>query len=98
MFLLDNDFIHRVDVHGLKLSITKSSRLDAIFIRKHGGDIFLTLYESLELPSNTVENIEAAYTTIALICVELVCEESVCDLLRLIMSIQVFVMLNTSYF
>ncbi|XP_052130546.1 protein EFR3 homolog cmp44E isoform X2 [Frankliniella occidentalis] len=77
-----------VDVDSLKLTVTKSSRLDAIFIRKHGGDIFLTLYESLELPSNTVENIEAAYTTTALICIELVCEESVCDLLRLIMSIQ----------
>lgn len=76
---------------GLKLTIPKSSRLDAIFIRKHGGDIFLTLYESLELSSNTVETIEAAYTTTALICIELVCEESVCDLLRLIMSIQVSV-------
>lgn len=77
-----------IDVDNLKLTITKSSRLDAIFIRKHGGDIFLTLYESLELSSNTVETIEAAYTTTALICIELVCEESVCDLLRLIMSIQ----------
>ncbi|KAK3930211.1 Protein EFR3-like protein cmp44E [Frankliniella fusca] len=65
-----------VDVDSLKLTVTKPSRLDAIFIRKHGGDIFLTLYESLELPSNTVENIEAAYTTTALICIELVCEDS----------------------
>lgn len=84
-----------VDVDSLKLSITKSSRLDAIFIRKHAGDIFLTLYESLELPSNRVDNIEAVYSTTALICVELICEESVCDLLRLIMSIQDLALTNS---
>jgi len=73
----------------------KASWLDGIFIRKHSADIYLSLYETLELPSNTVENVLAVYTTIALICIELATEESVMDLLRLIISIQVK---NWSYF
>lgn len=59
-----------------------------IFIRKHGPEIYLALYESLELPSNTVENVESIYTTLALLAVELASEETVLELLRLVLSLQ----------
>jgi hypothetical protein len=69
--------------------LEKSSRPDVIFIRKHGPEVYRSLYESLEQPNNTVENIEAVYTTLALLCVELASEETVMEMLRLVISIQV---------
>lgn len=72
----------------LDLVIEKSSRPDLIFIRKHGPEIYLALYESLELPSNTIDNIEAIYTTLALLAVELASEETVLEQLRLVLSLQ----------
>ncbi|XP_015586861.1 protein EFR3 homolog cmp44E isoform X2 [Cephus cinctus] len=77
-----------LNVAELDLVIEKSSRPDVIFIRKHGPDIYLALYESLELTSNTVENVEAIYTTLALLAVELASEETVLELLRLVLSLQ----------
>lgn len=72
----------------LDLGIEKSSRYDVIFICKYGPEIYMALYESLELSSNTVENIESIYTTLALFAVELACEETVLELLRLVLSLQ----------
>lgn len=66
----------------------KASRPDVIFIRKHGPEIYLALYESLELSSNTVENVESIYTTLALLAIELASEETVLELLRLVLSLQ----------
>ncbi|XP_046474294.1 protein EFR3 homolog cmp44E isoform X1 [Neodiprion pinetum] len=77
-----------VNIGNLELVIEKSSRPDVIFVRKHGPEIYQALYESLELPSNTVENIEAVYTTLALLAVELATEETVLELLRLVLSLQ----------
>ncbi|XP_020706838.2 protein EFR3 homolog cmp44E isoform X6 [Athalia rosae] len=77
-----------VNVADLELVVEKSSRPDVIFVRKHGPEIYLALYESLELPSNTVENIGAVYTTLALLAVELASEETVLELLRLVLSLQ----------
>ena len=68
--------------------IEKASRSDEIFIRKHGPDIYTSLYESLEMPSNTVENVESIYTTLALLAVELASEETILELLRLVLSLQ----------
>lgn len=77
-----------VNVAELNLAIEKASRPDVIFIRKHGPEIYLALYESLELSSNTVENVESIYTTLALLAVELASEETVLELLRLVLSLQ----------
>ncbi|XP_012271686.1 protein EFR3 homolog cmp44E [Orussus abietinus] len=77
-----------VNVSNLDVIVGKSSRPDVIFIRKHGPEIYLALYESLELPSNTVDNVEAVYTTLALLVVELASEETVLELLRLVLSLQ----------
>ncbi|GBP64811.1 Protein EFR3 homolog cmp44E [Eumeta japonica] len=42
----------------------------------------------LQFESNTVENVEAIYTTLALLCVELASDETICDMVQLIMAIQ----------
>lgn len=85
-----------VNIPELELVLEKCSRPDIIFIRKHGPDIYLSLYESLEQANNTVENIEAVYTTLALLCVELASEETIADLLRLVISIQDMALTNGS--
>ncbi|XP_001599882.1 protein EFR3 homolog cmp44E isoform X1 [Nasonia vitripennis] len=77
-----------VNIIELDLAIEKASRPDVIFIRKHGPEIYMALYESLELTNNRVENVEAIYTTLALLTVELASEETVLELLRLVMSLQ----------
>ena len=59
-----------------------------IFIRKHGPEIYMALYESLEMSNNSVENVESIYTTLALLAVELASEETVLELLRLVLSLQ----------
>lgn len=74
-----------VNVIDLDLTLEKTSRPDLIFINKHGPIIYDALYTSLQMDSNTPENIEAVYTTIALLCVELASTETVIDLLQLIL-------------
>lgn len=72
----------------LGLNVEKCSRQDLIFIGKHGYALFSSLYDGLQLESNTMENIETIYTTVALITIELGSEETVCDILQLILAIQ----------
>lgn len=88
-------FSSRINVMELDLTIEKASRPDIIFMRKHGPEIYMALYESLELISNRVENIESIYTTLALLTVELASEETVMELLRLVMSLQDLALTNT---
>ncbi|KAM3958163.1 protein EFR3 homolog stmA [Aphomia sociella] len=77
-----------VDYAELGLIVEKCSRQDLIFFSKHGYAIFSSLYEGLQLESNTLENIEAIYKTLALMCIELASEETICDILQLILAIQ----------
>ncbi|XP_022116306.2 protein EFR3 homolog cmp44E isoform X2 [Pieris rapae] len=77
-----------VDYEKLGLTVEKCSRPDLIFISKHGYAIFSSLYEGLQLESNTAENISAIYTTLSLLAIELASEETVCDMLQLILAIQ----------
>ncbi|KAK4885965.1 hypothetical protein RN001_002236 [Aquatica leii] len=77
-----------VNMGALKLTLEKSSRPDLIFINKHGVIIYDALYTSLQINTNTVENVEAIYTTIALLCVELASAETVIDIMQLIFGIQ----------
>jgi len=46
------------------------------------------------MTNNTVDNVEAVYTTLALICIELLSEETVLDFIRLILSIQELAITN----
>lgn len=74
-----------MNVHELELTMEKSSRPDLIFINKHGPVIYDALYTSLQMDTNGVENIEAIYTTLALLCVELASNETIIDLLQLVL-------------
>ncbi|KAK6622563.1 hypothetical protein RUM44_002375 [Polyplax serrata] len=96
-FVESNVLYKRIQVAELDLQGEPSSRPDLIFIRKHGPEIFTTLYESLELPNNTSENYYSIYTTIALITVELISEETMMDLIRLLLSIQDMTITSTSF-
>ncbi|CAG9855837.1 unnamed protein product [Phyllotreta striolata] len=85
-----------VNVAELELVLEKSSRPDLIFINKHGPIIYDALYTSLQMDTNVPENIEAVYTTLALLCVELACSETVIDLLQLTLGIQSLALNSTS--
>lgn len=86
--------ICRVNISKSELNLEKCSRSDTIFIRKHAQDMYVSIYESLEMTNNTVDNVEAVYTTLALICVELLSEETILDFIRLILSIQELAITN----
>ncbi|XP_071449054.1 protein EFR3 homolog cmp44E isoform X2 [Hetaerina americana] len=77
-----------INVADLDLTLEKCSRPDIIFARKHGPAMHSSLHESLEQPGNTAANVEAVYTTVALMCTELACEDTVADFLRLLISVQ----------
>ncbi|XP_044006270.1 protein EFR3 homolog cmp44E isoform X2 [Aphidius gifuensis] len=83
-----------INMLELDLVIEKSSGPDVIFIRKHGPEIYSALYESLELSSNNVDNIEAIYTTLALLAVELASEDTILEQLRLVLSLQDLALTN----
>ncbi|XP_046386953.1 protein EFR3 homolog cmp44E isoform X2 [Ischnura elegans] len=85
-----------INVADLDLTLEKCSRPDIIFARKHGPAMHSSLHESLEQPGNTAENVEAVYTTVALLCTELACEDTVADFLRLLISIQDTALTNAS--
>lgn len=74
-----------MNVTELDLVLEKSSRPDLIFINKHGPIIYDALYTSLQMDTNTPDNVEAVYTTLALLCVELASAETVIDLLQLVL-------------
>lgn len=88
---------YSVYVSELELVLEKSSRPDLIFINKHGPVIYDALYTSLQMDSNTVENIESVYTTLALLCVELASAETVIDLLQLVLGYKPFTGYCNSY-
>lgn len=83
-----------MDITKSEINLEKCSRSDTIFIRKHAQDIYVSIYESLEITNNSVDNVEAVYTTLALICIELLSEETVLDFIRLILSIQELAITN----
>ncbi|KAJ8870605.1 hypothetical protein PR048_029628 [Dryococelus australis] len=85
-----------VNVSELELVVEKTSRPDIIFVRKNGPEIYLSLYESLQKANNTVANMKAVYTTLALLIIELASEETVLDLIRLVISIQDMALTCTS--
>lgn len=80
---------YSVCVNDLDLVAEKCSRTDTIFFRKNCPDMFQCFLNSLELENNTVENIEAIYTTVALLIVEVACYETLPDFLNFIVRIQV---------
>ncbi|GLV39615.1 stambha A [Carabus blaptoides fortunei] len=85
-----------VNIIELELTIEKSSRPDLIFINKHGPVIYDAIYTSLQMESNTVENMESVYTTLALLCVEVANNDSVIDILQLVLGLQSMALNNAN--
>lgn len=50
-----------------QLTIVKADRYDLNFIKKHGHDILVHIYNNIQLASNTRDNFDSIYTTMALI-------------------------------
>src|SRR5690606_34918104 len=71
-----------------QLTIVKADRYDLNFIKKHGHDILVHIYNNIQLSNNTRDNFDSIYTTMALICIEMNSEEVLIDLLRLTFAIQ----------
>lgn len=70
--------------------IGKASRQDLMFMKKHGNEILLHLYENFKFANNRKENYNALYVTLALLCVEMSTEDTLAELLRFIFAIQDF--------
>ena len=56
---------------------------------QHGSLFYWHIYENLSLPDNTMENVEAIYTTLACICIETFGDDILVDLVRIAFGIQV---------
>lgn len=77
-----------IEPSSLSLTYEKCSRSDSIFMRKHGPEIYASLCESLEHQNNSIDNVEAVYKTLALLCVELTNEDTINDYFHAVVSIQ----------
>ncbi|XP_053394174.1 protein EFR3 homolog A-like [Mercenaria mercenaria] len=71
---------------GFKLEKCKGS--DTLFMKKYGMQFYWYLLENIKLESNKVDNFEALYCTITLICVEMTAKETVIELIRLALDMQ----------
>ncbi|KAK7576402.1 hypothetical protein V9T40_012688 [Parthenolecanium corni] len=78
------------------LIFEKCSRSDTIFMSKNGPEIYTSLCESLEHNNNTIDNVEAIYKTMALLCVKLTSEETIGDFFNAVMNIQDLALSNDS--
>ncbi|KAI5701005.1 hypothetical protein M8J76_001663 [Diaphorina citri] len=76
--------LHKPTIHpeSLELMIDKPSHTDSVFIKKHGGELYRSICQSLELDNNCVENYEVLYTTLTLLCIELISDDTVVDFIR----------------
>lgn len=71
------------------LTIGKAFRQDLMFMKKHGNEILLRLYENFKFPNNNLSNYNALYITMALLCLEMG-TEILAELLRFIFAVQDF--------
>ena len=73
----------RISYDSRNLVLGDTSRPDVIFFKKHGSMIFDTFSKSLQIDSNTVSNMEAIFTTLALFSVEVYHTDVAMELLQL---------------
>ncbi|XP_071117985.1 protein EFR3 homolog B-like isoform X1 [Haliotis cracherodii] len=82
------------DVSELDLSVEKTSRQDIMFMKKSGMQFYWHLLENMQMESNCVDNFEALYCTMALICIEMGGDEILVELFRLALDIQQMAVTN----
>ncbi|XP_065225242.1 protein EFR3 homolog cmp44E-like [Planococcus citri] len=83
-----------LEFSGLNITYEKCSRTDSIFMRKHSPELYASLCESLEHKNNSIDNVEAIYKTMALLCIELTSEETISDFFHAIFNIQDLALTN----
>ncbi len=76
------------DIAQLNLNVEKPPRQDIIFMKKNGSLFYWHLYENMQLLNNRVDNFEALYCTMALLCVEMGGDDVLLELFRLALAIQ----------
>ncbi|KAK3580943.1 hypothetical protein CHS0354_006968 [Potamilus streckersoni] len=76
------------DISKLGLKLQKSARQDSLFMKKNGSEFYGCLLENMQMDSNKVDNFEALYCTMALICVEMGCTEILLELIRFALELQ----------
>ena len=69
------------------LTIGKAFRQDLMFMKKHGNEVLLRLYENFKFPNNNLANYHALHITMALLCLEMG-TEILAELLRFIFAVQ----------
>lgn len=85
-----------LDYAGMNITYEKCSRTDSIFMRKHGPELYSSLCVSLEHKNNSIDNVEAIYKTIALLCIELTSEDTISDFFHAVVNIQDLALTNDS--
>lgn len=76
------------DIASLDLTVKINSRQDLLFMKKSGMQLYWHILENLQLESNRVDNFEAIYCTMCLLCLEVGQDEVIIELLRLALDIQ----------
>ncbi|GFS23134.1 protein EFR3 homolog B [Elysia marginata] len=76
------------DIASLDLTVKINSRQDLLFMKKSGMQLYWHILENLQLASNRVDNFEAIYCTMCLLCLEVGQDEVIVELLRLALDIQ----------
>ncbi|XP_059138691.1 protein EFR3 homolog B-like isoform X1 [Physella acuta] len=76
------------DIATLHLTIKINNRHDLLFMKKSGMQLYWHILENLQLESNRVDNFEAIYCTMCLICLEVGQDEVIIELVRLALDIQ----------
>ena len=69
------------------LTIGKAFRQDLMFMKKHGNEVLLRLYENFKFANNNLSNYNALCLTMALLCLEMG-TEILAELLRFIFAVQ----------
>lgn len=90
--------LHKPSIQELDLTVEKCSRQDMLFMKKHGHEIFLHIYDNMCFPNNRSENSDALYCTLALLCVEVGSEEALMDMLRLTLALQEMALTNNGIY
>ncbi|BFZ16341.1 hypothetical protein BsWGS_19380 [Bradybaena similaris] len=84
------------DISSLHLTIKANTRHELLFMKKSGMQLYWHILENLQLVSNRVDNFEAIYCTMCLICLEVGQDEVIIELARLALDIQQLALNSTS--
>lgn len=81
-------FRYTSDISRLGLIVEKCPRQDIMFMKKTGQQLYWNLSESISRENNSSTNLEAIFTTLTLLAVELGADEFQLDLIRVCLGLQ----------